>query len=146
MNAHYGLTLLLTCSFHNPFCLQRPCPPTIWICHDFNCHINERENLKTNHKGSISQYITSLVINSLTKLYWNKSIPYTWYFLRDAKFANFATITCIMNLNLWYLSMYLYKEPIINKIPGIDVKLKMQFALICKFYIPQKLLGWKYLE
>jgi len=38
------------------------------ICHGFNCHINERENLKicsTNHKGSISHHITPLVINTL---------------------------------------------------------------------------------
>jgi len=37
------------------------------ICHDFNCHINERKIPKTcltNHKGSISHNITPLV-NSL---------------------------------------------------------------------------------
>jgi len=40
----------------------------IWIHHDFNCHINEREKSKiclTNHKGSVSHHITSLGINSL---------------------------------------------------------------------------------
>jgi len=68
MNVHYGLTLLFTCSFHTALCLQRPHPPTIWICHDFNFYINERENLKTcltNHKGFILHHIMTLVINSL---------------------------------------------------------------------------------
>jgi len=68
MNINYRLTLLLMCSFHNTICLQRPHPPTMWICHNFNCHINERKSPKTcltNHKGSISHQIMPLVINSL---------------------------------------------------------------------------------
>jgi len=43
-------------------------PTKIWICHDFNYHINERIKPKTcltNHKGSISHPIMPLVINSL---------------------------------------------------------------------------------
>jgi len=43
-------------------------PTNISICHDFNCHINERETPKTcltNHKSFISHHITPLVINSL---------------------------------------------------------------------------------
>jgi len=43
-------------------------PPTISICNDFNCYINEGETPKTcltNHKDSISHHITPLVINSL---------------------------------------------------------------------------------
>jgi len=51
--------------FYNTLWLQRPCPPTIWICYK---HINERETTKTclaNHKGSISHHIMPLVINSL---------------------------------------------------------------------------------
>jgi len=43
-------------------------PTNYRICHDFNCYINERETPKTcltNHKGSMSYYITPLVINSL---------------------------------------------------------------------------------
>jgi len=38
------------------------------ICYDFNCHINKRETpttCLTNHKGSISHHITSLVIKAL---------------------------------------------------------------------------------
>jgi len=56
------------CSFYDVPCLQRPCPPIILIRHDFNCHINERQTLKTcltNDKGSISHHITPLGINSL---------------------------------------------------------------------------------
>jgi len=52
--------------------LNRPRLPTIWIHHDFNCHINEKETPKTcltNHKGSVYIYhtiiIMPLVINSL---------------------------------------------------------------------------------
>jgi len=44
-------------SLHDALCLQRPHPLTIWICHDFNYHKNEREYPKTcltNHKGSIA--------------------------------------------------------------------------------------------
>jgi len=66
-NVHYGFILPLTCIFHDVLCLQRSCPPTIWICHDFYCYINEKEKPKTcltNHKGSISHPITPLVINS----------------------------------------------------------------------------------
>jgi len=43
-------------------------PTNHTIRFDSNCHINERETLKTclnNHKGSISHHITPLVINSL---------------------------------------------------------------------------------
>jgi len=43
-------------------------PTNYTICHDFNCHINERETSKTcltNHKGSISHHIMPLVFNSL---------------------------------------------------------------------------------
>jgi len=67
-NIDYGLTLLFMCSFYDMLCLQRPCPPIIWIFHDFNYHKNEREKPKTclpNHKGSISHPITPLAINSL---------------------------------------------------------------------------------
>jgi len=62
----------LWCIFHDALCLQRPCPPIIWIHHDFNCHINERENPKTCltiHKGSISHHIMPLVINSFEGRY-----------------------------------------------------------------------------
>jgi len=43
-------------------------PTNYRICHNFNCHINERETPKTcltNHKGSTSHHIMPLVINSL---------------------------------------------------------------------------------
>jgi len=43
-------------------------PTNLSICHNFNCHINERETpttCLTNHKSSISHHITPLVINSL---------------------------------------------------------------------------------
>jgi len=43
-------------------------PTNLLICHDFNCHINERETPTTcliNHKSSISHHIMPLVINSL---------------------------------------------------------------------------------
>jgi len=42
-------------------------PTNYRIQHGFNCHINERETPKTcltNHKGSISDYIKPVVINS----------------------------------------------------------------------------------
>ena len=54
MNIHYGLSLLLMWCFHDELCLQGPCPPTIWIRHNFNCHINEIKNPKaclTNYKA-----------------------------------------------------------------------------------------------
>jgi len=43
-------------------------PPTIWICHDFNCHINKRGKSKTYRKGSRSHPIFALVIYSLKGL------------------------------------------------------------------------------
>jgi len=42
-------------------------PTNYRIHHGYNCHINERETPKTcltNHKGSVSDYIKPVVINS----------------------------------------------------------------------------------
>jgi len=81
MNIYYRLTLLLMCNFHDALCLQRLRPPTIWIHHNFNCHINEKKTPKTcltNHKNSISHHITPLVINSLGGRHTHASILTSW--------------------------------------------------------------------
>jgi len=47
---------------------KKATPTNLLICHDFNCHINERETpttCLTNHKSSISHQIMPLFINSL---------------------------------------------------------------------------------
>jgi len=60
--------LALYLQFSQCTLLTKATPTNYTICHDFNCHINERETPKTcltNHKGSILHHITPLVINSL---------------------------------------------------------------------------------
>ena len=55
--------MALLCSllavFMTRFDYERPRPPNIWICHNFNCLINEIKNPKTcltNHKGTITRH------------------------------------------------------------------------------------------
>jgi len=60
------LTLYVQSSWHALF--TKATPTNYMIRHNFNCHVNKRETTKTcltNHKGSISHHITSLVINIL---------------------------------------------------------------------------------
>ena len=79
MNVHYSLTLHLMCSFYDALCLQRPRPPTIWIYHDFNYHINERENPKmclTKHEDFILRHY--IVFNNLGGGHTHASILTSW--------------------------------------------------------------------
>jgi len=61
--------------------LTKAMPTYLYIHHYFNCHINERETpttCLTNHKSSISNHITPLVINSFWGGHTHTRIQTSW--------------------------------------------------------------------